>query len=160
MAITSTTTGTITVTAPTEEIATNLARKLRWITLKWNYFVEIETGIKEHLLNNNDGTVSVTFLLAAAGEWTFEEASKEFPNWAMEEGDFSEFKEHHLEILLEYTDLEPETAIFYNGESNLVKEAGEEKFQCQSFQTTEIEFNHENIAELFGNDFADDCFLE
>lgn len=152
--------GSVTITAPTEEIATKLANKLRKVTIEWNYSIYIDTDIKESLRKNNDGTVSVTFPLIAAGKWAFEEASKEFPNWAMEEDDFSEFKEHYLEMLLEYVDVEPETELLYEAEADLVKEAGGEKFHCQSFQRVEMEFNHENVANCFSEDFADDCFLE
>lgn len=35
--------GAITVTAPTEEIATKFAKKITEVAMEWNYFVDIET---------------------------------------------------------------------------------------------------------------------
>lgn len=152
--------GSVTITAPTEEIATKLAKKLTEVTIQWEYYISIENNCVENVINNNDGTVSVTFPLVASGRNTFEEAAKEFPNWAMEEADFSEFKDTRLEMFIDYVDVEPGYEILYAADSNLVKEAGEDKFQCESFQMAEMEFNYENVASCFSEDFADDCFLE
>lgn len=107
-----------------------------------------------------DGQVSVQFPMAALGKWTFEEAAKNLPNWAIEEEDFDEFKEYPLEMFIGYTDIEMGEGILYAAESNLVKEAGEDRFRCESFQMTEMEFSYENITECFSEDFSDDCFLE
>lgn len=152
--------GAITVTAPTEEIATKFAKKITEVAMEWSYFVDIETRCKFSLSEGEDGQVSVQFPMTALGKWTFEEAAKNLPNWAMEEGDFDEFKEYPLEMFISYTDIEPGDEVLYEAECNLVKEAGEDKFRCESFQMAEMEFNYENIAGCFSEDFADDCFLE
>lgn len=68
--------GSVTITAPTEEIATKLVKKLTEVTIEWEYYISIENNCVENVINNNDGTVSVTFPLVASGRNTFEEAAK------------------------------------------------------------------------------------